>query len=138
MRFDRALSVGAVGGHGPIRYVIEAYEPSRRICFRFTAPRGFDGTHAFEVREAGGRVRLEHVLLMQTTGPARLTWPLVFRPLHDALLEDALDRAERTLTGAVRTPARWSPYVRALRTALRAGMGRRRSTDGGDGSRARA
>ena len=25
MRFDRPLGVGAVGGHGPIRYVIEAY-----------------------------------------------------------------------------------------------------------------
>ena len=36
MRFDRPLSVGAVGGHGPIRYVIEAYEPGRSIRFHFT------------------------------------------------------------------------------------------------------
>jgi hypothetical protein len=51
-------------------------------------------------------------------GPARLSWPLVFRPLHDALLEDALDNAERQVTGRLQLPARWSPYVRALRRIL--------------------
>ena len=29
MRFDRALAVGARGGHGPIRYSIEEYQPRR-------------------------------------------------------------------------------------------------------------
>jgi len=41
MKFDRPLQVGAVGGHGPIRYTVEAYEPGRRIRFRFTAPRSW-------------------------------------------------------------------------------------------------
>ncbi|PPI90592.1 hypothetical protein C5E46_32215 [Nocardia nova] len=27
----------------------------------------------------------------------RLTWPLVWRPLHDALMEDSIDLAETTL-----------------------------------------
>ncbi|MDQ3135435.1 MAG: hypothetical protein M3Q76_11655, partial [Acidobacteriota bacterium] len=29
MKLDRPLGVGAKGGHGPIRYVVEAYEPGR-------------------------------------------------------------------------------------------------------------
>jgi hypothetical protein len=46
MRFDRPLQVGAVGGHGSIRYTIEAYAPARSIRFRFTGPPGFIGYHA--------------------------------------------------------------------------------------------
>jgi hypothetical protein len=98
MRFDRSLGVGAVGGHGPIRYHVESYEPGRKIQFRFTKPDGFDGVHRFETEPAGeGRTILRHVIDMQTTGfRAMLTWAII-RPLHDALLEDALDRAERFL-----------------------------------------
>lgn len=127
MRFDRALGQGAAGGHGPVRYVIEAYEPGRRIEFRFTAPRGFGGTHALEIEDAGaGRTVLRHVIAMRTTGPALLTWPLVFGPLHDALLEDAMDRAER-YAGMQPAGARWSPWVRLLRRVLagRGSTGRR-------------
>jgi len=108
MRFDRPLGVGAVGGHGAIRYTVEAYEPGRYIRFGFTAPPGFHGTHSFETGAVGpGRTRLRHVLAMRTTGPAFITWPLVFRPLHDALLEDALDRAERSI-GTTPRESRWS------------------------------
>jgi hypothetical protein len=55
MKFDRPLSVGAVGGHGPIRYTIESYKPGSRIQFRFTEPKGFLGSHRFEVE--GGKVK---------------------------------------------------------------------------------
>ncbi|HYO91997.1 MAG TPA: hypothetical protein VEQ40_10185, partial [Pyrinomonadaceae bacterium] len=95
MRFSGPLGIGASGGHGPIRYEVEAYEPGRSIRLRCTAPRGFLGTHGFEALEsATGVVQLRHVLAMQVSGGARLSWPLVFRPLHDALIEDALDRAD--------------------------------------------
>lgn len=126
LRLDRPLGVDAAGGHGPVRYTVTAYTPGRRVRFRFTAPRGFDGFHEFTVEPADGGTVLRHLLVIRAHGPALLTWPLVFGPLHDALLEDGLDRAERTLTGTVRTPARWSPYVRLLRAAVaRAGLGRR-------------
>jgi hypothetical protein len=119
MRFDRPLGVGAVGGHGPIRYVIEEYQPGRLIRFRFTGPAGFLGTHRFEVEEvAPGQVRLRHVLEMRVVGRARLTWPLVYWPLHDALIEDALDRAEAS-TGRLPPPRRWPVRVRLLRWILR-------------------
>ena len=77
MRFDRALAVGARGGHGPIRYSIEEYQPSRLVVFRFLAPRGFDGTHRYEVAEQQGRTVLRHVLEMHTTDLASLSWPLL-------------------------------------------------------------
>ncbi len=118
MAFDRPLGVGAVGGHGPVRYTVEAYEPGRSVRFRFTGPSGFNGTHRLDVESLSAeRSRLVHTIQMTTTGRVRVTWPLVFGPLHDALLEDALDRAERSL-GLVGTKSRWSPWVRLLRRLL--------------------
>ncbi|WP_218580051.1 SRPBCC family protein [Nocardia cyriacigeorgica] len=116
MRFDRHLAVGAIGGHGPVRYVIEGYQPGHWIRFRFTGPRGFDGFHEFTVHDEGDTATLRHLLAMHARGPARLTWPLVYRRLHDALLEDSLDRAEQELTGRPpEQPAQHDRYVRLLR-----------------------
>jgi hypothetical protein len=131
LRLDRPLAVGAVGGHGPIRYTVEAYEPGRHVRFRFTGPSGFLGTHAFLVEPTpDGTTRLRHELLMRTAGWARLTWPVVFRPLHDALIEDALDRAALASGVPAAAPA-WSPWVHVLRVLLgRGGRARaRRSAD---------
>ncbi len=115
MAFDRPLGVGAVGGHGPVRYTVRHYVPGEWARFGFTGPRGFHGFHEFTVHTgADGSVALRHTLAIQPTGPARLTWPLAFRWLHDALLEDGFDRAERALTGTVASPARWSWYVKLL------------------------
>jgi len=142
MQFDRLLSEGAVGGHGPIRYTVETYEPGQRIRFRFTAPRGFHGTHGFAVEPLdAGRTQLRHVLKMKTAGWAVLTWPLVFRPLHDALIEDALiedaliedaliedalDQAQRSL-GLATHPSPLSPRVKALRWVMSGGKTRPQS-----------
>ncbi|MEU3778642.1 SRPBCC family protein [Streptomyces sp. NPDC032472] len=116
MEFDRPLAAGAVGGHGPVRYSVAGYAPGRWIRFAFTGPRGFHGFHELAVLPSGPeRTVLHHTLTMTTGGPARLSWPLVWRPLHDACVEDALDRAELACTGTVSRPARWSPYVRLLR-----------------------
>lgn len=119
MRFDRPLGVGAIGGHGPIRYTVEAYEPGRWVRFRFTGPRGFRGFHEFTVHPDAMGIELRHTLAMHTRGCAVLGWPLIFRWLHDACLEDCLDRAERATTGIVRAPARQCPYVRLLRRFAR-------------------
>ncbi|WP_200870928.1 SRPBCC family protein [Amycolatopsis keratiniphila] len=119
MRFDRPLGVGATGGHGPVRYHVESYEPGKSVRFRFTAPRGFDGFHEFTLRATeNGRTELGHLMVLRLRHPAWLTYPLLWRPMHDALLEDCLDRAERELTGTVERPARWSLYVRLLRNLI--------------------
>jgi hypothetical protein len=92
LRLDGPLRIGARGGHGPVRYQVELYEPSRRIRFRFERPRGFDGTHEFcVIADPEGSAQLVHVLEARMSGAARLSWSLMFCPLHDALIEDALD-----------------------------------------------
>lgn len=138
MRFDGPLGVGAAGGHGPVRYTVTAYEPGARIRFGFTAPRGFAGHHEFTVHPtaagtgagagAAESTVLRHTLAMRARGWAVVTWPLVWRPLHDALIEDALDRAEKATRGGAAAPARWGWWVRVLRwaagAAARRGSGR--------------
>ena len=117
LRLDRPLAVGARGGHGPVRYTVAAVDPGRSVVFRFDPSVGLEGTHRLDVlpREAGTLLR--HTLAGRTVGAGRLAWPLVFRWLHDALVEDLLDRVEATVGPPPRTPARWSPWVRLLRAA---------------------
>lgn len=115
VRFDRPLQIGAVGGHGPIRYTVVAYEPGRSIRFRFTAPRGFIGSHGYDVAPLpDGGARLMHSLGMEAEWPAMLSWPLAYHWLHDALIEDSLDRAAISL-GETPRNARWPFHVRLLR-----------------------
>ena len=118
MQLTPGLRVGAGGGHGPIRYTVEAYEPGRRVRFRFTAPRGLKGFHEFEVLPAGEECTLRHLLEARLEGFARLSWPLVYAPLHEALMEDALDRAESALGTGAGNRESWSFRVRLLRRLL--------------------
>jgi hypothetical protein len=119
MRFDRPLAVGAAGGHGPVRYYVEEYHPSQSIVFRFSAPRGFDGTHRFEVADRQGHTILRHVIEMRATGQALLSWPLAFRSMHSAAIEGSFDQAVVSLRVNLPHPARWSVYVRLLRAVMR-------------------
>jgi len=119
MRFDKPLQPGATGGHGPVRYFVKSCEPGKNVYFEFTAPTGFNGFHGFELEEVDANCTvLRHVLEMNARGPALFTWPLVFRPLHDALLEDSLDKAEENL-GFTPAGASWSAWVKFLRWTLR-------------------
>lgn len=129
MRLDGPLRVGVSGGHGSIRYAVSDYEPGRRVRFRFDPRLGLAGHHGFEVTTAAGRTTLRHRLEATTHGRMRVAWPLIFRWLHDALIEDALDRAETASGGTPVTARGWPLWVRFLRTALRgkrpsAGRGR--------------
>ncbi len=118
MRMDDGLQVGSVGGHGPIRYTVDEYVPHRRVRFRFSAPRGFDGWHELAVVPAGDGCDLRHTLSVDPHGLARVSWPLAIRPLHDALMEDAFDEAASSL-GLERSGTRRSRWVGWLRRALR-------------------
>lgn len=115
MQFDKSLQAGARGGHGPIRYVVESFEPGRQVTFRFTAPKGFDGYHSFVIEETDtGQCLLKHVLEMQARGLAIPGWVFVFRPLHDALVEDSLNKAQKNL-GVADQRSKWSAWVKFLR-----------------------
>ena len=119
MQFDRPLGVGALGGHGPIRYAVESYVPGRSVRFRFVEPKGFVGVHRFEIEPtADGKTTLRHVIEMQAAGLSWLAWAIAIRPLHDALLEDALDRAEIFL-GKQLPKREWSTWVKFVRWAMR-------------------
>jgi hypothetical protein len=118
MVLDRVLGRRARGGHGPIRYFVEDFDPGQRVVFRFLAPDGFNGTHAFEVEGSDACCELRHTIDMRVSGLALVTWPLVFRPLHDALLEDSLDKVEAYLGGKEWHRRTWSPWVRFLRSLL--------------------
>lgn len=127
MKFEKDLKVGAKGGHGPIRYSIRSYEPGKRICFQFASPKGFNGYHSFWVEQSGEGVVLRHVLEMKTSGLALLSWPLIFRPLHDALIEDSLDKAETNMGGNP-SGSSWTWWVKALRWLLSKQAANRRSS----------
>lgn len=127
MKFDKALSVGAAGGHGPIRYEVEEYSPGQSIKFRFTGPIGFNGYHGYHIQQTDtGNVTLTHKLAMQTSGMALLTWPLIYRPLHDALTEDSLTFAETQL-GIKQTIVNWSVWVKILRCLVTVGKAKRQN-----------
>jgi hypothetical protein len=123
MLLDSGLAVGSRGGHGPVRYRVVAYQPGTEAVFAFDPDqgllRGVQGTHCFQVVSQGDVTTLRHVIDMDAGWAAALRWALLVRPMHDALLEDALDRAEAALTGSVAQPAVWPWRVQYLRRLAR-------------------
>jgi hypothetical protein len=118
LALDGPLGVGARGGHGPVRYTVFEYVPGQRVEFRFDETgltAGLDGRHVFEVVGRRRNVVLRHVVDAQCSLSHWLKWQVLIRPMHDALLEDALDLAEREMLGRVNKPARWSLWTRLLR-----------------------
>lgn len=115
MRLDAGVRVGSKGGHGPIRYEVVEHEPGDLVRFRFLAPTGLVGEHAYELDAHSTPVVLRHVLRGHTEGQMRWQWPLLVAPLHDALIEDSFDRAVATVSATPCEPARWSRRVRGLR-----------------------
>ncbi|MEV7013389.1 SRPBCC family protein [Streptosporangium sp. NPDC051022] len=114
---DAGLTPGSRGGHGPIRYSVCEYEPGRRARFLFDQATGLDGHHEFLITAQGpDHCRLTHTITCTVRGRMRILWPLAIRWLHEALIHDLFDNAERAATGRLsRRPARWSPWVRLLR-----------------------
>ncbi len=118
LRFKEGLTPGACGGHGPIRYAVETVG-LREVRFRFPGANGFHGWHALEIspEEVCG-LRLTHRMHLDLEGPALLRWHLVIRPLHDALIQDALDKAQAHLEHRPWIPRPLSRRVRFLRSLM--------------------
>ena len=117
MRLHRGLEIGSDGGHGPVRYAVARREPGRLVAFAFTPRFPIAGEHRYEVLPApvDGGALLRHTLEGTPRGWLRLGWPLCFRWLHDALIEDSLDRAEAELAATPWQPRPLPAHVRALR-----------------------
>lgn len=119
IKLDRQVAVGADGGHGPVRYRVTEHEPGRRVRLEFDPELGLRGYHEFTVEPLGAaRCVIRHELVGISTGSMRLLWPVAVRWMHDAVLEDLLDNAERAGTGTVKSPARWLRRVRLLHRFL--------------------
>ena len=119
MFFKDGFKLGSKGGHGPIRYTITQIKKGELLEFKFTSPQGFDGHHRFEMSiQNENQQKLKHTIDMNTRGLASLKWLIVIRPLHDALIEDLLDKIETQLTDNNKK-SQWSLWVRFLRMILR-------------------
>lgn len=123
MELDAPLGTGAKGGHGPVKYSVLEYVPGHRVVFRFDEEgitAGFQGTHFFEILPSGDATLLRHVIEAECRFGQWLRWIAAIRPLHNALVEDAFDRAQTALNGSPRKPAQWSAWVRFLRWMIKA------------------
>ena len=119
MIFKKGLTEGAIGGHGPIKYSIIKYIPENLIEFKFLKPNGFLGIHKFEIIEIEKeKTVLKHTINMTVSGKGIFAWYIVIKWLHDALLEDCLDKVENNfLTDNKKT--KWNLWVIVLRKILR-------------------
>jgi hypothetical protein len=121
MVLDRGLAPGSRGGHGPVRYQVSEYLPGKRVEFEFRPmPRlpAFRGRHYFEVLPRGGQTVLRHTIDVDTDFATWVQWKLVVEHLHDALLEDLFDKAERNAAVPAPHRSRWPLRVRFLRRLL--------------------
>jgi hypothetical protein len=124
MILDRGLAPGSCGGHGLIRYKVSEYVPGRRVEFEFRPMAGsrlrtFRGRHYFEVLSRGEQVLLRHTIDVDTDFATWVQWKLVIEHLHDALLEDAFDKAERKACLPAPHRSAWPLRVRFLRWMVR-------------------
>jgi hypothetical protein len=114
--FDKPLQVGATGGHGTGPYMVTSYSPGKHIRFKFGGTR--NGYHEFTLQEADDRVcLLRHTMQAKATLKSLLRWYLLIRLVHNALIEDLLDKVEGQFTPLQR-PKGWSAPVILLRKKL--------------------
>jgi len=119
MILDNGIAVGSKGGHGPIGYSVTEFKEGDLVVFQFSKPKGFVGTHRFEIKELNAnRTELKHVIDMKIKGMALLSWPLAIRWLHDAFIEDAFDNVENHFSKEKKR-SEWSVWVKFLRRLLK-------------------
>lgn len=95
MKFNEGIQTGAKGGHGPIKYSVEIYNPRKIIQFRFSRPKGFVGIHKFEIKElTNKKTEISHTIKMKMSLGGSFVWFLGVRALHNALIEDCFDKVE--------------------------------------------
>ena len=118
MKLDKGLQVGSKGGHGPIKYFVTDHQKDSSVTFEFDLT-GFNGLHKFELFEsAPDKTQLKHTIDMTTIGSATLKWALAIRWLHDAYIEDALDKVENYF-GKDKKTSEWSLWVKTLRKIMK-------------------
>ncbi|NNF35382.1 MAG: hypothetical protein HKN68_14830 [Saprospiraceae bacterium] len=88
MIFHQGMDIGALGGHGPIRYTIKSKTPGKSIEFQFVKPKGFHGTHGFNIEGASeSTTQITHTIEMNTSFIGYMQWLLAIRWLHGDIQE---------------------------------------------------
>ncbi len=119
MKLNEGLKEGSIGGHGPIKYTVTKYIPGNYIQFEFTRPKGFNGSHSFEITELEGtKTEIKHTIEMNTTVTGTLIWIIAIRWLHDAFMEDSFDKVENKYLSA-KKKTEWNIWVKVLRRLLK-------------------
>jgi len=118
MKFKEGIQIGAKGGHGPIRYSTEKYNPNEIIQFRFSKPNGFNGIHKFEIKELDKeKTEIKHTIDMNTEGKGTLIWTFAICSLHNALIEDGFDKLKNNFSDN-RKSTEWNIWVKFLRKQI--------------------
>lgn len=118
MKFINGIQMGAKGGHGPIKYTVENFNPEQVIQFRFLKPAGFIGIHKFEIEQSiKNQTQVKHTIEMNTSGKGTLLWIFGIRSLHNALIEDGFDKLENHFLDQ-KKETEWNLWVRFLRKIL--------------------
>jgi hypothetical protein len=118
IKFKGEIQIGAMGGHGPIKYTVEKYNPSEIIQFRFLKPLGFNGIHKFEIQELSSeKIEITHTIKMNTDVNGTFLWIFAIRSLHNALIEDAFDKLENNFT-EIHKSSKWNFWVKFLRKQI--------------------
>lgn len=118
MVLAHGLSVGSSGGHRATRYRVSAHVPGHRVEFTFDAMRHlrlFRGRHWFEIIDDDDAIFLRHTIDVRTCPRTWAYWKIFVEPVHDAVIEDAFDKAERNLGVTDPRRSRWPVRVRLLR-----------------------
>lgn len=118
MKLQKGLSEGSKGGHGPIGYYVQSITEDE-VVFKFTKPKGFNGVHKFNLTEISETSsELKHTIDIHIKGKALLLWHFGIRSLHDALIEDGMDKIHNKIMGQSKT-TKWSLWVKVLRSILK-------------------
>lgn len=100
---------------------MQEYLPGRKVVFRFEPRRGrvfLQGIHFFEAVPCKDHMVLRHVIQAHASFGAHIKRKLLIEPLHDALVEDAFDKAQTQLGSSPAQPAGWGLRVRLIRWLL--------------------
>lgn len=118
MTFDDGIKVGAKGGHGPIKYDVEIYDPNKLIQFRFTQPRGFNGIHRFDLRNISNhQTEIKHTIDVKASLIGTFQWVFYIKWLHNALIKDGFNKLENHFSGSKKS-TEWNWWVKFLRALL--------------------
>lgn len=117
--FDSPLQLGTIGGHGGTKYFLKEYITGKYLHFEFTYPKNYMGNHTFTLTHLDPNTcLLQHSVTLKLKRLDTLWWYIVIEPVHNALIENAFDNAEKFLQLSQQPKQRWPLRVYFIRHYL--------------------